>query len=292
MITLRSRLKTLLSWTAWPGLLTICTLITAYGFQIGYPVTFFNIAYAFLAITLYALEQTMPHEKVWNNNDGQTFANIAHTLLNKGSVQLLVVFSAAIGLADYITPASAPGYSIWPRDWPIWAQATLGIVVAEFGLYWVHRLNHEVPLLWRFHAVHHSVTRLWIINTGRFHFVDSLMSIMIGIAILVALGAPMEVLVWLSAITAFIGMLTHCNVEMHFGPLSWIFNTPGLHRWHHSKVLAEGNTNYGENLMLWDQLFGTYINPGHKPPVDIGIRENMPESFVHQLAYPFRRPAA
>ncbi len=284
--------KTFLSWAAWPGLLTLCTLITAYGFGIGYPVVFFNIAYAFLAISLYYLEQTMPHERVWNENDGQTFANLAHTLLNKGSVQLLVVFSAAIGLADYITPASAPGYSIWPREWPIALQAVLGIYVAEFGLYWVHRLNHEIPLLWRFHAVHHSVTRLWIINTGRFHFVDSLMSIIIGIAILVALGAPMEVLVWLSAITAFIGMLTHCNVEMRFGWLSYIFNTPGLHRWHHSKIVAEGNTNYGENIMLWDQLFGTFFNPHRTPPVDIGISDPMPAGFGQQLAYPFKRRSA
>lgn len=284
------RLKTFLSWTAWPGLLALCTLITAYGFQQGYPVTFFNIAYAFLAITLYALERTMPHEQSWNENDGQTFANIAHTLLNKGFVQLLVVFSAAIGLAHYITPASEPGYGIWPREWPIFAQAVLGIVVAEFGLYWVHRVNHEIPLLWRFHAVHHSVTRLWIINTGRFHFVDSLMSILISMAILVALGAPMEVLVWLSAITAFIGMLTHCNVEMRFGWLSYIFNTPGLHRWHHSRDLNEGNKNYGENIMLWDILFGTYYDAKHRPPVDIGISEAMPTGFGGQLAFPFRRP--
>lgn len=285
----KMQIKNLVSWAAWPGLLALCVAITAYGFSIGYPVVFFNLAYAFLAVSLYGLEQVMPHEKVWNENDGQTFANIAHTLLNKGAVQALVVSSTAIGLAAYITPASEPGYGIWPRDWPIWLQAVLGVVVAEFGLYFAHRFAHEWKWLWRFHAVHHSVTRLWIINTGRFHFVDSLMSIFMGMAILLALGAPLEVLVWLSAVTAFIGMLTHCNVEMRFGWLSLIFNTPGLHRWHHSRVISEGNSNYGENLMLWDQLFGTYFNPKRLPPVDIGIAEPMPAGFVQQLAHPFRR---
>ena len=66
--------------------------------------------------------------------------------------------------------------------------------------------------------------------------------------------------------TAFIGMLTHCNVEMRFGPLSWWFNTPELHRWHHSRDLSEGNKNYGENLMVWDHLFGTFFNTRTKRP--------------------------
>ena len=100
----------------------------------------------------------------------RNFANIAHTLLCKGAVQTFIVFSTVIGLASYVTPAAEPGYGIWPRAWPIWLQVLIGIVIAEFALYWAHRIAHEWKPLWRFHAVHHSVTRLWIVNTGRFHF--------------------------------------------------------------------------------------------------------------------------
>lgn len=279
-----------LAWTAWPGLLTICILITAYGMSIDRPALFFNIAYAVLAVSLYALERTMPHEPSWNQNDGQTFANIAHTLTSKGVVQTVIVFSAVIGLSVYVTSADEPGYGIWPRGWPMWIQVTLAVVVSEFGFYWGHRIAHEWKPLWRFHAVHHSVTRLWIVNTGRFHFVDSFKSIIVGMVILFALGAPMEVLIWLSAITAFVGMLTHCNVDMRFGPLSWWFNTPELHRWHHSRDLREGNKNYSENIMLWDHLFGTYFNTrDHRPPEDIGISEEMPPGFLQQIAWPFKR---
>lgn len=278
-----------LSWTAWPGLMTVCLAMTGAGFMAEKPVLFFNLAYLFLAVSLLLLERIMPHEPSWNDDDGQTFANIAHTLLSKGTVQTLVVFSAAIGLAQYVTPVSEAGYGIWPREWPLPLQVVMGVIVAEFGLYWAHRIAHEWPPLWRFHAIHHSVTRLWIINTGRFHFIDSLLSIALGMAILLALGAPMEVLVWLSAVTAFIGMLTHCNVDMRFGPVSWVFNTPGLHRWHHSRDISEGNKNYGENLMIWDQLFGTYFNPRRRPPVNIGINEYTPPHFTGQLVHPFRR---
>jgi len=274
---------------AWPGLLSICMILTAYGFVMGQPILFFNLAYLFLAISLYVLEQAMPHEKEWNEDDGQTLACIAHTLLSKGTVQTLVIFSAAIGLAELVTPMSEPGRGIWPREWPLPVQVIMGVVAAEFGLYWAHRIAHEWKPLWRFHSVHHSVTRLWIINTGRFHFVDSLKSIIMGMVILITLGAPMEVLIWLSAITAFIGMLTHCNVEMRFGPLSWIFNTPELHRWHHSRKIIEGNRNYCENIMLWDHVFGTFLNPDRRPPVNIGITTYMPPGFLQQLAHPFKR---
>ena len=92
-----------------------------------------------------------------------------------------------------------------------------------------------------------------------------------------------------SAITAIIGILTHSNVEMRCGWLNYIFNTPELHRWHHSKVLAEGNKNYGENLMLFDHLFGTFMDPpNERGPQRIGIAQQMPATLWGQLVQPFR----
>lgn len=230
----------------------------------------------------------MPFERAWQKPDGQTFASIAHTLSSKGTVQLLLFFGGTIGLLELLKPlADQSAGGLWPRDWPLVLQVILGLVVAEFMLYWAHRLGHEVPFFWRFHAVHHSVTKLWFVNTGRFHFLDSLKAILMGILPLVILGAPIEIIQWMSAITAFIGMLTHCNVDMTFGPLSYIFNTPELHRWHHSKILREGNRNYGENLMLWDQIFGTFTNlKDRRPPADIGMKDYMPPKFWQQLLWP------
>ena len=130
----------------------------------------------------------MPHEESWLKPDGQNIASILHTLTSKGTVQTLLLFSTVIGLAQYITPVTEPGYSIWPRHWPLWQQVVLGVIAAEFGLYWAHRLAHEIPFIWRFHAIHHSVTKLWFLNTGRFHFIDSLFSIVLGITILLLFG--------------------------------------------------------------------------------------------------------
>lgn len=285
---MNTKLRFAVSCLAWPVLLVSCLAGTAYGFSVGHQVIAFNVIYFSLAACLFMLERKMPHEQEWMPSDGQTLANIAHTLMSKGTVQTLIVFSSAIGLASYITPMSEPGHGIWPRDWPLWAQIILGIYVSEFALYWSHRIAHEIPFFWKFHAIHHSVTKLWIINTGRFHFIDSLKSVVMGMTVLLLVGAPMEVLTWLSAITAYVGILTHCNVEMRFGPLSYVFNTPGLHRWHHSRDLREGNMNYGENVVLWDMLFGTWFNENRRPPANIGISEQMPSRFIEQLAWPFR----
>jgi sterol desaturase/sphingolipid hydroxylase (fatty acid hydroxylase superfamily) len=287
---MKNSLRTAFTYISWPLLLTVCIALTSVGFQHGAPLLSFNLIYCGLIICLFLLERTMPHEKKWQERDGQLFADLAHTLMNKGVVQAMIGFAAVLGLTKLITPMSEPGYGIWPRDWPLAAQVLLGLVSAEFGLYWSHRLSHEFHPFWRFHAVHHSVTKLWIVNTGRFHFVNSLLSIVFGTGIMIALGAPIEALLWLSAITAYVGLLTHCNIEMNFlFPMSYIFNTPELHRWHHSKVLKEGNKNYGENLAIWDIIFRThFIDPKRRPPVKIGITQKMPEKFSEQLLWPFQ----
>ena len=282
-------IRTFAPWVAWPGLMLACLATTALGFHFGAPVIAFNLTYLALAAALYALERWMPHERQWTRPDGQLAADLSHTLLSNGTIQVLVVFSGAIGLSRLLVGAGRTGLAVWPHHWPIAAQVAFGLAAAEFGGYWAHRIAHQWTPLWYFHAVHHSVEKLWFANSGRFHVVDALKSILPGVGILLVLGAPVEVMAWLSAITGYIGILTHCNVEMRFGLLSSVFNTPELHRWHHSRDLREGNRNYGENIVLWDQLFGTYFNPSRRPPSDIGIADAMPVRFRDQVVWPFRR---
>ncbi len=277
-------MKRVLSYLLWPAIFGASLACTHLGLQSGQGVLVFNCTYLALAVGLFFLERVMPHERRWLENCGQIGPDLAHTLLNKGVVQVLLVTVTVMGVVQAAAPS---GGGLWPTAWPLAAQVALGLVTAEFGLYWAHRLAHEWPLLWRFHAVHHSVTRLWFFNTGRFHFVDTITSIVLSQPLLFLAGAPQEIFLWVSAITAFIGMLTHCNVEMRFGPINYIFNTPGLHRWHHSMELREGNKNYGENLMIFDLIFRSYFNENRRPPARIGIHAPMPEKFLSQLCHPF-----
>lgn len=281
----RGAVRVVLSFCWWPILFggAIAALIVARS-AID-PVIAFNLVYLGLAIAIFAMERLFPHEPAWLKRDGQIGADIGHTLLTKSFAQLLFAAMTLMGLAAALGDQGGPW---WPSHWPLAAQVAIGLLATEFGLYWAHRLAHEWPPFWRFHAVHHSVERLWVVNTGRFHFVDAFVSLAFAAPIIILIGAPSDVVQWGAAIHAFVGLLTHCNVEMRFGPISYVFNTPGLHRWHHSMDATEGDRNYGENLVLWDLLFGTWFNPDRRPPARIGVRERMPKDFIGQLAAPFR----
>ena len=290
MVRFRHFIALIIGWIAWPGLLATCIATTALGFALDAPVIAFNLTYLGLAASLLLLERWMPHERAWAGRDGQLGADLAHTLLSNGTIQVLVVFGGVIGLSGLIAHTGHDG--LWPSHWPLALQVVLGLAISEFAGYWAHRIAHEWEPLWYFHAIHHSVERLWCVNNGRFHVVDALKSVVPGFVILLVSGAPAEVMAWLSAITGYIGIMTHCNIAMRFGLLSYVFNTPELHRWHHSKDLREGNKNYGENIVLWDLIFGTYFNENRRPPVEIGIQDTMPPRFRDQVAWPFRKLAA
>ena len=286
-----SFLYPLLSWLIWPGV--FCAGLTGayFAFQSSAPLLWFNVVYFSVVAIIALFERLMPYEKTWLARDGETFNDIAHTLFNKGGVQIAAAIGATfpIAVASFAQPVLVSPVHFWPDHWPMVFQAMLGLVIAEFGLYFAHRLAHEHLSLWRFHALHHSVQRLWVVNTGRFHFMDSLIKIGLSQIPLYLLGAPLPVFLWIGAVTAFVGLLTHCNIDVRTGPLDWILSTPRLHRWHHSRVLAEGNTNYGENLVLWDQVFGTYFNPPRPSSTDIGITGRVASSFWGQVVQPFSK---
>ena len=277
--------------TAWPLLLLSSCGILALGFARGAPVMFgtyavrpeiiyFNLSYAWIVAWLFLLERHAPYREEWRRNDGQIAADLGHTLLNKGLVQFTIV--QLMGL-DFFQHRQA----LWLAHQSLALQVAVALIGTEFGLYWAHRWSHEWPLLWRFHAVHHSVKRLWLVNTGRFHFIDSNFSVLASLPFLLLSGISMNAIIWVSAITAYIGVLTHCNVATRGGVLNQIFNTPNLHRWHHSTVIAESNSNYGQNIMLWDHLFGTFFYRADTELKEIGISDRMPRRFLAQLWAPF-----
>ena len=288
MPEIRGHLRAVLARVLWPLFYVAGLAGSQVALTSDHPLLGFNMVYLLLVLAIALFERLMPFERRWLDDDGETPTNLAHTLFTKGVVQLAAAIAPTLVMATAVAVSpSVPASGIWPQAWPLAVQVALGLLIAEFGLYVAHRLAHEWPPLWRFHALHHSVTRLWVINTGRFHIIDSFLKIGLSLVPLYLLGAPLQVYLWISAVTAVTGLLTHCNIEMRTGPLDYVFSTPGLHRWHHSKVLEEGNRNYGENLVLWDLLFGTWHNPRRRPPADIGIHGRIAPGFLRQLAQPF-----
>ncbi len=283
--------RLMLGYLSWPLVFFGGLLGAYYAFASARPMVGFAAVYAAAVFVLFLLERCIPYERGWLQPDGETVNDIGHTLATKGLLQLAGLIAAVFPMyaANILQPLAALTFGLWPSDWPMVVQVALAVVVAEFGLYWAHRIAHEKLFFWRFHALHHSVVRLWVINTGRFHVADSLFKIAMSQIPLYCLGAPLPVFWWLGAVTAFMGILTHCNVDMRTGPFDYLFSTPRLHRWHHSKDLREGNMNYGENVVVWDLLFGTYYNPDRPSSTDIGIKGRIARGFLAQLTQPFTK---
>lgn len=279
-------------WLAFP-LILAGALAAAIGLEprLGAPAALVAAEIAGVLAIVYC-ERRWPYLPQWSRSHGDVRTDFLHALVSGiGTTQLarLLVQAGGVALAGALSRAF--GAQLWPTNWPLLGQLTLALLVAEFGQYWLHRWQHEHDALWRFHAVHHSAPRLYWLNAGRFHPVDLGLLYVFGYLPLVALGCPELVIMLFTVFDAVFGMLQHCNIDVRLGPLNRIFSMAEPHRWHHSRTLAEANTNYGSNLIVWDHVFGTFFLPrDRRPPSAIGIA-NMPAfppAYLAQLAAPFR----
>ncbi|MBZ0253344.1 MAG: sterol desaturase family protein [Candidatus Methylomirabilis sp.] len=238
-----------------------------------------------------ALERLAPYRAGWNRSDGDVGTDFAHMLVAQSLIpRLLGPLWPALAASMTAALAAAFGARLWPHDWPILAQLFLVLVIAEFGRYWFHRAAHEIPLLWRLHAVHHSPGRLYWLNAGRFHPLEKVIFLIPEALPFAVLGAGPEVMAMYFVFNGVHGLFQHSNIRVRLGPLNYLFSMTELHRWHHSKIIAESNTNYGNNLILWDLVFGTFFLPKDREVGTIGLlNPAYPKGYLAQLAAPFAR---
>ena len=85
------------------------------------------------------------------------------------------------------------------------------------------------------------------------------------------------------------GFFQHSNIRLRFGVLNYLISSAELHRWHHSRVVGESNRNYGNNVIVWDLLFGTWYLPRERQVDRLGLTgRDYPTGFLGQLVAPFR----
>jgi len=179
---------------------------------------------------------------------------------------------------------------------PLWAKLVLGLLIGEVGTYWGHRLSHELPWLWRFHAVHHSTEHMYFLANTRSHPVDMVVTRLFGLTPLYLLGlagpgaAGSAAPVLLLLVGTVWGFFIHANLRWRFGPLESLVATPAFHHWHHSRHQPI-NRNYASTLPVLDRVFGTYYLPRHWPAA-CGIDAAMPVSLTGQLMAPLRQASA
>lgn len=179
-------------------------------------------------------------------------------------------------------------HELWPHHLSFFYQVILMLLLSELIHYWWHRMSHERLLLWRLHAVHHSVQKLHWINVGRFHILEKSCHYFLEALPFLILGVSIEVISLCYIFYAIIGFFQHSNINIKLGVLNYVFSGPELHRWHHSIKIHESNHNYGTNLIIWDLVFGTWYLPKNKEVTELGlINRSYPMSFTKQLKAPF-----
>ena len=213
---------------------------------------------------------------------------------------LLVRLMFPMGTMGVALLAEARGWGLFNAfGIPTWVAVPAGVILLDLAIYLQHVLFHAVPALWRLHRVHHADLEFDVTTGVRFHPVEILLSMVIKLGVVAALGAPALAVLTFEVLLNATSMFSHGNVSLPAGldrVLRWIVVTPEMHRVHHSIKAHETNSNFGFNLPWWDRLFGTYRDQpeaGHLG-MTIGIaqfRDSAEQRLDHMLTQPFREDA-
>lgn len=180
---------------------------------------------------------------------------------------------------------------------PVWAELLVALLlfdlVAQYG---VHFLLHKVPLMWRFHMVHHSDVEVDVTTGTRHHPGDYVMREAFALFTIVVVGAPIAFYLVYRMTTVFFTYATHANVEVPTWldrPLAYVFVTPNLHKFHHHFEAPWTDRNYGNIFSIWDRVFGTLVyDEWSKIRYGLDVLPDAEDqNLLYQLKVPFARPA-
>lgn len=267
-------------------LILICVL-TAWLFNMDSPL-FYPLALLSVHLLLGVLEHTHPARAEWVIHARPKIFNIVLVCVlvtGAGIVAQLYQVHLVAPLAEI---RGSLGLDIWPHSWPMLGQLFLVFFAGEFIWYWIHRAEHRWYFVWRVsgHGAHHSFKKLNALNFGLNHPLElfflsipaALMEVIFGVG-LAAVGASILLVTQAS--------IVHSNLNMSSKWVDWVFTTNRHHIRHHSVVLEESNTNYGCGTLVWDRVFGTFINSSTR---ECGVGPTEP-TLVQKLFMPVREPS-
>ena len=218
----------------------------------------------------------------WN----RAVRNLALFLLN-GGVSFAVVVPVTAWAATHALD--------WrPSAWPAGVGGLLiDLLLLDFFIYWWHRLNHVLPVLWRFHQVHHMDRFLDSTSAVRFHFGEVILSALVRGAFVFAMGIPLSSVLMFEVLVLLSSIFQHSNIRLPVAldrALSTVIVTPGWHWMHHHALRADTDSNYANTLTVWDRLFASRSPNDRDLLMEIGIeRVKSDAGFLELLGKPFIR---
>jgi sterol desaturase/sphingolipid hydroxylase (fatty acid hydroxylase superfamily) len=180
----------------------------------------------------------------------------------------------------------------WRPFW--WAGAgglVADLVLLDLFIYWWHRANHELPLLWRFHAVHHLDRFLDTTSAVRFHMGEVLLSALARAGVIMLLALPLASVVTFETLVLMATLFHHSNLRLPPAlerALAAVIVTPSIHWVHHHRLRADTDANYCTILSLWDPLFRSRAPHHRTPDMAIGVEAREEEPVLQLLVAPFR----
>ncbi len=274
---------------SYPGVMIFGFVLFVILERAGVPLTVSSYVPAVVAAGLITLHEVMlPHRDDWKPDSAEIASDATFLITVQMLLPYVLSLTAALWLAAAAQSAGWAITTLWPSDLPILVQALLMLFGADFLRYWMHRAFHRFTLLWRLHAVHHSPHRLYWLNVGRFHPFEKAVQYLADALPFIVLGVPQSVLAVYFVFFAINGFFQHSNCSVRLGPLNYIVSGPELHRWHHSQRAVEADTNFGNNLIVWDVLFGTRFLPADREVGSLGLQNTAyPLGFLAQMKSPF-----
>ena len=206
---------------------------------------------------------------------------------------MMVVRPAALGALAWTSRESFGLVHVVPA--PAWVQFLVGFALLDLGFYYWHVLNHKMPLLWRFHNVHHIDPDLDVSTGFRFHFGEVLMSTVFRVAQVCLTGVSFATFAVYELVFQANTLFHHSNVRLPIRLerlLNMVLVTPRMHGVHHSQVRAETNSNFGVVFCWWDALHRTIRLNIAQSMIEIGVAGySRPgdNRLSHALTLPFRK---
>ena len=280
--------RSVLAWVVYPATMAGAFGVNAALLSTGFPILVASYVAATLAAGVVTfLEFLIPYDRAWQPR----WTDVKNDLLFMVAVQMvlpqLLGLLVALTLLDYLEPFALPMARLWPRALPLLPQVALMLLLAELLRYPLHVAAHNTKTLWRLHAVHHSPKKLYWLNVGRFHPVEKALQYALDTLPFILVGVGAEAVALYFVFYAVNGFFQHSNVDVRYGPLNYLVSGPELHRWHHSKLIDESNRNYGNNLIVWDLVFGTWFLPRRARVGDLGLlNRGYPRIFFGQMTAP------
>lgn len=263
-----------------------------------------TVTVASFFVTL-GLENAYPLKKNLNITNKEYSTSILHSIFSAAVLPELGKKALAMGAAYFLAheifePLRHSGlnevYSL--QQLPFYAQVAAGLVIADFGWYWLHRFLHVNKTFWKLHEVHHLSENMTSLATGVNHPINLLLSYLILVGTLKVLNVDdSAAAIIMGGIVAPNDFLKHSNAKLDIGQFGrWIINDNKLHGFHHSSDPAEYDVNFGNTLSIWDRLFGTLYDPADRVSVDaVGVQRPYLENdksalgnFLEHTWYPVK----